>query len=188
MSKQSQYEKKVERICEHAYLCIDRNYVAALELINIPHIFGNVITDLPHYADVDVLEYIIKCCLRDLTEFQLVTIFLLPKSTETSAGDTAEHTFLVVTKQALSGSLSAEDSLLNQWRRDGETLTSNFMITFTDEANYLARKDACANGKCEAQQHTGARCHKALCACLPSLAYHKGFELVFIDSATRANC
>ncbi|WDE09038.1 hypothetical protein SG34_030135 [Thalassomonas viridans] len=189
MSNQSQYEKMIETMYARAYKRIDQNYVESLDALNIPHVFGNLIADLPGYAHGGVISHVIKSSLRNLSKYQLAKIFLMPAraaGTKTQAGATAEeeagHEFLIVTKQALPDALTDREHLLNEWRKEGKHLTSNFNVTFTDETDYLARKEFCTGGKCHAEQNTGIRCKDDLCICLPSLACNRGFELLFIDT------
>lgn len=177
MSKKSQYEKKIKTLCSEAYKSIDNNYVHSLDALHIPHIYGNVIADLPENTHPGLISYIIKCTLRDLQQYQLTNIYLIVDNAEPS-----KHDFFIVTKHALPQSLTDKQCLLNQWRRQEHQLTQGNNVIFCDQVNYLARKDVCTGDSCEAELNTGVKCQGNKCICFPSLAHHQGFPLLFIDA------
>ena len=181
MSTKSQYKKMINTLCFDAYKCIDDNYVHSLDALNIPHIFGNVIADLPENIHIDVIKYIIECSIRDLKKYGLIRIFFIASRAKTSRDDPQVNDFFIVTKQAPPDSLTDNDQLLNTWRQEGCELTTQINVIFCDEANYLARKAFCVNGRCEVEYHTGVKCEENKCFCFPSLAQHQGVQLLFID-------
>ena len=181
MSNQSQYEQLIKAMYAKAYRRIDEHFVHALDALNIPHIFGNVIADLPKYAHHELIKQIIKCSLRDLKKYELAGIYLLTSRATNLSSDMLVGDFFIVTKQPLPSSLINSNQLLNKWRLEGGELTANVKVIFSDEANYLIRKDGCFNGKCEVEHKTGLRCKANQCICWPALAQRQGFQLLFID-------
>ena len=181
MGSKSQYEKEIDTLCKDSYQRIDYNFVQSLDALHIPHIYGNVIADFPEYASHEVIRYVIACCLRDLKNYELSAIYLFGSGAIRPGKDKPEQEFFVITKQLLPASLTDNDNLLNQWRQAGGALTSDINVVFCDEANYLARKDSCNDGWCEAEHNTGVKCEKDSCICLPSLVSRRGFKLLFID-------
>ncbi|WDE02672.1 hypothetical protein [Thalassomonas actiniarum] len=176
MSKKSQYEKKIKTLYSDAYKCIDKNFVLALDALHIPHIYGNIIADLPESVPPNLISYIIKRSLRDLQQYELTGIYLITDSLAPSKPD-----FFIVTRQTLPESLTDKEQLLNQWRREEQQLAAAINVIFCDEMNYLARKDVCTGSKCEAELNTGVKCRKSHCICFPYLAHHQGFPLLFIN-------
>ncbi|WP_281560981.1 hypothetical protein [Thalassomonas sp. RHCl1] len=176
MSKKSQYEKKIKTLYSDAYKCIDKNFVNALDALHIPHIYGNIITELPENAPPDLISYIIKCSLKDLQQYELTGIYLINDNLAPS-----KPSFFIVTRQTLPESLTDKEHLLNQWRRQAQQLAPALDVIFCDEMNYLARKDVCTGGRCEAELNTGEKCPESRCICFPYLAHHEGFQLLFID-------
>jgi len=181
MSDQSQYQKMINTMCAEAYQRIDSNYVDSLDALGIPHIFGNLIADLPQGAHQELIKCVIKCSIRDLKQYGLTRIYLISHNAKAPTHEDSKYDFFIVTQQTLPNSLTSNNQLLNEWLKQKRDFNMKVKLMFIDEGSYLIRKDSCQNGHCEIALKTGTRCEDNNCLCLPFLAEHQGFQLLFIE-------